>query len=67
MKIWTLVWFLVLPPNDDGFTEWEYGQNTNITFSECAEQLAENDSDYRIMMQDNEILGYEIYCRETKK
>lgn len=66
MKTWTLVWFLIMPPTEDGQVVWEYGQNTNMTYAECVSQLAEDDLAYSLMAQKKEIAGHEIYCRENE-
>jgi hypothetical protein len=66
MKTWTLVWFLVFPPNDDGLTTWEYSKTTDLTQSECFAELAELDMQYRLMAMEGLVSGHEIYCKEEE-
>jgi hypothetical protein len=35
MKTWTLVWFLVFPPNDSGQVEWELHTAEAATQGQC--------------------------------
>lgn len=66
MKTWILVWFLILPANEDGSVEFEYGQHTNLTQAECVQLLAEVDLDYLLMARRGEIFGHTINCKEVK-
>lgn len=62
MKTWTLVWFLVFPPNDSGQTTWELHKHENITRQECFHLLAEYDAEFKERALDGDIRGHEIYC-----
>ena len=62
MKTWTLVWFLVFPPNDAGQTEWSLNTEKNLTRQECFHLLAEKDAQFKEDAMDGKIRGHEIYC-----
>ena len=67
MKTWTLVWFLVFPPegpNKD--VTWESGREINMTYSACVAEVAEKEAKYYGYMSDKSVVGYEVYCREQK-
>ena len=67
MKTWTLVWFLVFPPegpNQD--VTWEAAKLTNLTRTECFEQLADKDQEYRDLINSGDAVGHEVYCRNEK-
>ena len=66
MKIWTLVWFLIYPANDEGMTTWEIHQVEDITLAQCASFLAKKDEELRELTRDGKIVGHEIYCKEVK-
>lgn len=63
MKTWTLVWFLVFPPNDAGQVEWELHTAEFEARSECFVQLAAKDEEFREQAMDGVIAGHEIYCK----
>lgn len=62
MKTWTLVWFLVMPPTDDGLVEWEAGAEKNLTEAQCTTLLAEQDLAYLLMVKEKLIVGHTIQC-----
>lgn len=66
MKTWTLVWFLVFPPNDAGQTTWELHTQGDLTRQQCFHLLAEKDADFKEDAMDGEIMGHEIYCKGTE-
>lgn len=64
MKTWTLVWFLIFPPegpNKD--VTWEATRIPNLTSEQCFAQLAEKDQEYKNLTMSGDVLGHEIYCR----
>lgn len=63
MKTWTLVWFLVFPPNDSGQVEWELHTAEAATQGQCFEWLAAKDAEFREDALEGEIAGHEIYCK----
>jgi hypothetical protein len=65
MKTWTLVWFLVFPPNDSGDTVWESSRTTDLTRAQCIEQLVEKDQELKNQTLDGNIIGHELYCKEV--
>ena len=65
MKTWTLVWFLVFPPNDAGQTTWELHSATDITEQTCYEWMAAKDEEFRMDVLDGKIIGHEIYCKNN--
>lgn len=67
MKTWTLVWFLVFPPNDSGQVEWELHTADTSGETECNLQLAAKDKELEQQVLQNELSGYNIYCNAPKK
>lgn len=65
MKTWTLVWFLILNPTDDG-TAWEAGVEHNLTEQQCEQMRDEQDLDYILMQKKGEIQGHNIYCKDQR-
>jgi hypothetical protein len=63
MKTWTLVWFLVFPPNDSGQVEWELHTAEMNSRQACFVQLAAKDAEFREAAMDGKIAGHEIYCK----
>ena len=66
MKTWTLVWFLISPPNDAGQVEWEAGQLTDLPQAQCEAELAEDDLQYLLLAKEGVLVGHEIYCKESE-
>jgi len=66
MKIWTLVWFLVFPPTDDGLVTWEASQERNLTQTQCFEMLADRNAEFENSQVNGVIAGFEIYCKENE-
>lgn len=66
MKIWTLVWFLVFPPSDDGLSLWEASKESNLTQEQCFSSLAENNVRFEHLQASGDIVGFEIYCKEEQ-
>ena len=66
MKTWTLVWFLVFPPTDDGKNTWEYSREINLTMEQCFAKLADKDDQYNTDALDGKIVGHEIYCKDER-
>lgn len=66
MKIWTLVWLLVFPP-EMGSTlyTWQVIQLSNMTGSACFELLAEKEAEFQILKDDGKLTGYEVYCSDN--
>lgn len=62
MKTWTLVWFLVFPPNDAGMARWEMHSQPDMTYSACVKLLAQKDAEYREDAELGEIMGHTIHC-----
>lgn len=67
MKTWTLVWFLVLGPNDAGLIEFEKGFESNLTMQQCNAMLRDQTVDYELMVSRKEIEGYAISCNEEEE
>lgn len=67
MKTWTLVWFLIFPPegSNPNFT-WEATQINKLTMEECFSQLAEKDNTFRERTLTGEIAGSELYCKDQR-
>jgi hypothetical protein len=67
MKTWTLVWFLVFPPQaGDTEVTWNLLQQSDLTNSQCFELLVEKDVELRTLTEDRKLAGYEVYCKEDK-
>lgn len=66
MKTWTLVWLLIFPPNDSGQANFEEHRVQLDTFSECVEQLAERDEQFRNDTAEGKLWGHTIYCRDNR-
>ena len=66
MKTWTLVWFLVLPPTDDGRVPLEAGAHKNLTEAECTTQLSETDLQYLLMEKEGLLQAHTMYCEDSR-
>jgi len=65
MKTWVLVWILVFPPEGvNKPTTWEFKSTQGMTMEQCFSELAEMDQNFKMLAQEGEILGHEIYCRD---
>ena len=62
MQTWTLVWFLLFPPTDEGAVPFETGAQQNLTEEECNHALAEADLQYHLMKKEELITGYVLTC-----
>ena len=67
MKTWTLVWFLIFPPNDAGEAKFEMHSIANLSSQQCFEMLAEKDNQFLEEAHDGKLAGHEIYCREEAR
>lgn len=67
MKIWTLVWFLVFPPETDSTeVRWEEAKTHNLTSEVCFEMLVDKDLEFKLEMETGEIIGYDLYCAHSE-
>lgn len=67
MKTWTLVWFLVFPPegpNQD--ITWESIHENDLTQQQCLDRKEKNKRNFEHKLANGELVGFEIYCKDNR-
>jgi len=59
MEIWTLVWFLVFPP-EPGSSEvrWEELKTPDLTSDVCFERLVDKDLEFKLKLETGEMIFF---------